>query len=139
MQLYINVICGKRIRRSKQIQSKMNILMNIIITNDVLLWNRDVDRKTKRIITHTKAYRPTLPHNHKKRIPINLVLVMVFIAVVVMTIPRVDSSCFIDTGNAPKMTYNYTMSSVLVSIALQKVVIGKEIIGIDTIQINHIT
>ena len=63
---------------------------------------------------------------------------MVFIAVVVMTIPRVDSSCFIDTGNAPKMTYNYTMSSVLVSIALQKVVIGKEIIGIDTIQINLI-
>ena len=62
---------------------------------------------------------------------------MVFIAVVVMTIPRVDSSCFIDTGNAPKMTYNYTMSSVLVSIALQKVVIGKEIIGIHIIQINH--
>ena len=132
-------MCGKRTTRSKQIQSKMNILMNIIITNDVLLWDRDVDRKTKRIITHTKAYRPTLPHNHKKRIPINLVLVMVFIAVVVMTRPIEDSSCFINTGNAPKMTYNYTMSSVLVSIALQKVVIGKEIIGIDTIQINHIT
>ena len=64
---------------------------------------------------------------------------MVFIAVVVMTMPRVDSSCFINSSNAPKMTYNYTMSSVLVSIALQKVVIGKEIIGIDTIQINHIT
>ena len=29
------------------------------------------------------------------------------------------------------------MSLVFVSIALQKVVIGKEIIGIDTIQINH--
>ena len=64
---------------------------------------------------------------------------MVFIAVVVMTRPIEDSSCFINIGNAPKMTYNYTMSSVLVSIALQKVVIGKEIIGIDTIQINHIT
>ena len=62
---------------------------------------------------------------------------MVFIAVVVMTRPIEDSSCFINTGNAPKMTYNYTMSSVLVSIALQKVVIGKEIIGIHTIQINH--
>ena len=62
---------------------------------------------------------------------------MVFIAVVVMTRPIEDSSCFINTGNAPKMTYNYTMSSVLVSIALQKVVIGKEIIGIHIIQINH--
>ena len=62
---------------------------------------------------------------------------MVFIAVVVMTMPRVDSSCFISTSNAPKMTYNHVMSLVFVSIALQKVVIGKEIIGIDTIQINH--
>ena len=35
------------------------------------------------------------------------------------------------------MTYNYVMSLAFVSIALQKVVIGKEIIGIDTIQINH--
>ena len=64
---------------------------------------------------------------------------MVFIAVVVMTMPRVDSSCFINTSNAPKMTYNYVMSLAFVSIALQKVVIGKEIIGIDKIQINHYT
>ena len=35
------------------------------------------------------------------------------------------------------MTYNYVMSLAFVSIALQKVVIGKEIIGIDTIQIIH--
>ena len=62
---------------------------------------------------------------------------MVFIAVVVMTMPRVDSSSFINTSNAPKMTYNYVMSLAFVSIALQKVVIGKEMIGIDTIQINH--
>ena len=54
-----------------------------------------------------------------------------------MTMPRVDSSCFINNSNAPKMTYNYVMSLAFVSIALQKVVIGKEIIGIDTIQINH--
>ena len=73
----------------------------------------------------------------QKRIPINLVLVVVFIAVVVMTMPRVDSSCFINTSNAPKMTYNYVLSLAFMSIALPKVVIGKEIIGIDTIQINH--
>ena len=54
-----------------------------------------------------------------------------------MTMPRVDSSCFINTSNAPKMTYNYVMSLAFVSIALQKVVIGKEIIAIDKIQINH--
>ena len=54
-----------------------------------------------------------------------------------MTMPRVDSSCLINTNNAPKMTYNYVMSLAFVSIALQKVVIGKEIIGIDKIQINH--
>ena len=54
-----------------------------------------------------------------------------------MTMPRVDSSCFINTSNAPKMTYNYVVSLAFVSIALQKVVIGKEIIAIDKIQINH--
>ena len=79
--------------------------MKIIITNDVLLWNRDVDRKTKRIITHTQKL--THVHYHtitQKRIPNNLVLVMVFIVVVVMTMYRVDSSCFINTINVPKMT-----------------------------------
>ena len=98
----------------------------------------DVDRYTKRIITHTRKL--TRVHYHtitKKRIPNNLVLVVVFIAVVVMTMPRVDSSCFINTSNAPKMTYNYTMLLALVSISLQKVVIGKEIIDINTNQITH--
>ena len=54
-----------------------------------------------------------------------------------MTMPRVDSSYLINTSNVPKMTYNYVMSLAFVSIALQKVVIGKEIIGIDTLQINQ--
>ena len=72
MQLYINVICGKRIRRRKQIQSKINILMNIIITNDVLLWDRDVDRKTKRIITHTRKLTGVHYHTVTKNVYLSI-------------------------------------------------------------------